>query len=127
MSGPAAPGVSDGRQRRASATGRIVITASDDFYSLFLAGAADAVNGAVVTGDPPGPPANKIAAERLGLAYPFDGTSQKVPLTPALSPRAGRRRDPWRIGDAPPDRRTHACAERSGRGRGSRRGILAGF
>ena len=57
------------------------MTASDDFYSLFLAGAADAVNGAVVTGDPPGPPANKIAAERLGLAYPFDGTSQKVPLT----------------------------------------------
>src|SRR6202011_4508643 len=55
----------------------------------------------------------------------FDGTSQKVPLTPALSPRAGRRRDPWRIGDAPPDRRTHACAERSGRG--SRGRILAGF
>jgi hypothetical protein len=21
---------------------------------------------------------------------------------------------PWRIGDAPPDRRTHACAERGG-------------
>src|SRR5437867_1327002 len=38
-----------------------------------------------------------------------------VPLTPALSPRAGRGRDPWRIEDAPPDRRTHACAERGGR------------
>jgi hypothetical protein len=59
-----------------------VITASDDFYSLFLAGAAHAVNDAMVTGDLPGPPANKIAAERLGLAYPFDGTSQKVPLSP---------------------------------------------
>ena len=58
-----------------------MITASDDFYSLFLAGAAHAVNDAMVTGDLPGPPANKIAAERLGLAYPFDGTSQKVPLT----------------------------------------------
>ena len=65
-----------------------MIAASDDFCSLFLAGAADAVNDAMVTGDPPEPPANKIAAEGLGLAYPFDGTSQKVPLTPALSPRA---------------------------------------
>ena len=90
MSGPAAPGVSDGRQRRASATGRIVITASDDFYSLFIAGAADEGNGAVVNGDPPGPPANKIAAERLGLAYPFDGTSQAVPLNPSPLPASGR-------------------------------------
>ncbi len=71
-----------------------MIAASDDFYSLFLAGAADAVNDAMVTGDPPGPPANKIAAERLGLAYPFDGTSRKVPLTPAHSPRTGSGRGP---------------------------------
>jgi hypothetical protein len=74
------------QRRQASATGRAVIAASDDFYSLFLAGAAGAVNEAMVTGDPPGPPANKIAAERLGLAYPFDGTSQKVP-SPQPSPR----------------------------------------
>src|SRR6266436_4972944 len=40
------------------------------------------------------------------------------PLTPTLSPQAGRGRDPCRIGDAPPDRRTHACAERGGRVRG---------
>ena len=106
-----------------SATSRIVMTASDDFCSLFLAGAADALNDAMVTGDPPGPPANKIAAERTGLAYPFDGSWQKVPL----SPRAGRGRDPWHIQDAPPDRRAHACAERGGRVRGSRRRILAGF
>jgi hypothetical protein len=104
-----------------------VITASDDFYSLFLAGAADAASDAMVTGDPPGPPANKIAAERLGLAYPFDETSQKVPLTSALAPRAvasGEREGPL----------THrrcatrqARAERGGRVRGSRRRILAGF
>src|SRR5713101_4329106 len=48
-----------------------------------------------------------------------------MPLTPALSPRAGRGRDPWRIRDAPPDRRTHACAERGGRVRGSGRRIWA--
>ncbi len=29
-----------------------------------------------------------------------------MPLTPSLSPRAGRGRDPWRIQDAPPDRRS---------------------
>ena len=104
-----------------------MIAASDDFYSLFLAAAADAVNDAVVTGNPPGPPAGKIATERLGLAYPFDGTSQKVPLTPALSPRARRGRDPWRIGDAPPDRRTHACAERGGRVRGQQAGDFSRF
>jgi hypothetical protein len=73
------------------------MTASDDFYSLLLAGAADAVNDAVVTGDPPGPPANKIAAERLGLTYPFDGTSlasQKVPLTPRAQGCPGKIRGP---------------------------------
>src|SRR5262249_26563634 len=40
---------------------------------------------------------------------------------PSLSRRAGRGRDPWRIRDAPPDRRTHACAERGGRGGGKLR------
>src|SRR6266478_2643539 len=29
-----------------------------------------------------------------------------------LRPSGGRGRGPWRIGDAPSDRRTHACAER---------------
>jgi hypothetical protein len=40
------------------------------------------------------------------------------------SPASGEREGPWRIGDAPPDRRTHACAERGGRVRGSKRRIL---
>jgi hypothetical protein len=51
----------------------------------------------------------------------------KLPLTPTLAPRAtraGRGRDPWLIGDAAPDRRALACAERGGRVRGSRRRIL---
>src|SRR6266481_8031022 len=49
----------------------------------------------------------------------------QAPLTPSLSPRAGGGRDPWRIRDAPPDRRTHASAERGGRVRGSGRRIWA--
>ena len=45
---------------------------------------------------------------------------------PSPLPASGEReRDPWRIQDAPPDRRTHACAERSGRVRGGRRPIWA--
>jgi hypothetical protein len=42
---------------------------------------------------------------------------EKAGKTPRPAP-AGRGRVPWRIGDAPPDRRTHACAERGGRVRG---------
>src|SRR5438105_405283 len=42
----------------------------------------------------------------------------KILGAPAPSPLAGRGRAPWGIGDAPPDRRTHACAERGGRVRG---------
>src|SRR6266403_1940905 len=41
-----------------------------------------------------------------------EGVYRRSPR-PAL---AGRGRGPWRIRDAPPGRRTHACAERGGRG-----------
>ncbi len=36
-------------------------------------------------------------------------------LQEPLSALRGEREGPWRIGDAPPDRRTHACAARGGR------------
>ena len=49
------------------------------------------------------------------------GHQARPPLTPALSPHAGRGRDPWRIRDAPPARRKHACTERGGRVRGGKR------
>src|SRR6266446_7774211 len=57
------------------------------------------------------------------LATPgFDAPTAPHPgPLPASGPLAGRGRDPWRIGDAPPDRRAHACAERGGRVRGSER------
>src|SRR5207244_1772883 len=51
-----------------------------------------------------------LVAQDRGLATVSDS-----PDSPA---RAGRGRDPWRIRDAPPGRRTHACAERGGRVRG---------
>ena len=41
-----------------------------------------------------------------------------------LRPSGGRGRGPWRIGDAPPDRRAHARAERGGRVRGSSGEVL---
>src|SRR5208282_3646728 len=44
--------------------------------------------------------------------------NQSRPLTPALPREHGGGRDPWRIADAPPNRRAHARAERGGRAGG---------
>src|SRR5438132_9634669 len=55
------------------------------------------------------------------LAIPCQSAGRPSPaarIRPARWTRAGRGRDPWRIRDAPPGRRTHACAERGGRVRG---------
>src|ERR1700730_7879591 len=50
---------------------------------------------------------------------PASGAREEKAGKTARPAPAGRGRGPWRIGDAPPDRRTHACAERGGRVRGS--------
>src|SRR5439155_14753164 len=56
-------------------------------------------------------------SSKLSAVHPSPLPASGAREYAALAPRpakAGRGRGPWRIQDAPPDRRTHACAERAG-------------
>jgi len=54
------------------------VAAGDDFEALLVAAAEDAVDDAMVCGDPPRPPAGEVAAQRLGLADPGERVAPDV-------------------------------------------------
>ena len=59
--------------------------------------------------------ARPVRVYRVRPEGPLPKPPRSESTTAPLRPSRGRGRGPWRIADAPPDRRTHARAERGGR------------